>query len=273
MAVATDTGVFHDRFPYVRIGTGPTPLVVLPGLSLTHATPRGLTVAAYGRGFRHLAEDHTLYVVQRPHGLSSGATTRDIAAEYGPVLDQELGRFRLMGLSTGGLIAQHLALDHPTSVDGLALVVAGARMAPSGLDICTRWRALAEAGRWRELHGDLAAIAVDGPVSRWLARRLLSLSGAPSVEEAADFRITVAAVLAHDTRRRLAELRTPTLVLGGALDPFFPEAMLRATAAAIPRAALRVFPRNGHGVPKHRAGEMQAAVAGFFAASDGSGRR
>ncbi len=75
---------------------------------------------------------------------------------------------------------------------------------------------------------------------------------------------TTSAVLAHDTTADLADLRMPALVVGGALDPFFPGAALEATAAAIPDAALRVFPRSGHGVPKQRSAAVQDAVAAFL---------
>ena len=261
-----DTGVFHDRLPFVRVGAGPTPLVVLPGLSLLNEAPGRFAVAAYARGFRRLAEDHTLYIVQRPAGLPGGATTGDIAAEYASVLGPELGRFDLMGLSTGGLIAQELALGAPETVGRLAFVVTGARLGPAGREICTRWLALARERRWPELHGELGAVAVDGRTLQGLARALLRWTGrAPTEQQAADFATTVAADLAHDTRARLGTLRTPTLVLGGAVDPFFPEEVLRETADALPDAELRIFPRNGHGVPKHKAGEMQSAVAGFLA--------
>jgi pimeloyl-ACP methyl ester carboxylesterase len=266
MAVTRDTGVLHDRLPFVRIGTGPTVLVVLPGLSLLDEAPGRLAVAAYAQGFRRLAVDHTLYVVQRPTGLASGATTADIAAEYAAVLGPELGRYHLMGLSTGGLIAQELALADPAAVGRLALVVAGARLGPAGRALCTRWLALAREGRWALLHGELGAAVVDGPVLRRLARTVSRWSGrAPTERQAAAFTTTVAADLAHDTRSRLGTLRAPTLVLGGALDPFFPADVLRETAAALPDAVLRIFPHHGHGVPKHRAGEVQSAVAGFLA--------
>jgi pimeloyl-ACP methyl ester carboxylesterase len=265
---ATSTGTFRDRFPYIRIGSGAAPLVVLPGLSLTNQAPGRLAVAAYARGFRRLAEEHTLYVVQRPHGLVPGSTTQDIAREYATVVSEELGPVRLMGLSTGGLVAQHLALDHPSLVDCLALVVTGARLVPSGQAICRYWLELAAAQRWRRLHGELGAVAVDGPVAQWLARAVLTSTGKPpSAEEAKDFGTTVAAVLAHDTRERLAALRPPTLVVGGATDPFFPEEMLRETAAPIPDVRLRVFPRRGHGVPKHEARALQDTVATFFASA------
>ncbi len=163
------------------------------------------------------------------------------------------------------MIAQRLALAHPDAVRRLALIVAGARLAPSGQQICRRWLELAGARRWRELHGDLAAAVVDGPVPQRLARTVLRLTGrAPTDAEAADFVATTSAVLAHDTTADLADLRMPALVVGGALDPFFPAAALEATAAAIPDAALRVFPRSGHGVPKQRSAAVQDAVAAFL---------
>jgi hypothetical protein len=36
-----ETGVLRDRFPYVRVGGGGQPLVVLPGLTLDSRTPNG----------------------------------------------------------------------------------------------------------------------------------------------------------------------------------------------------------------------------------------
>jgi pimeloyl-ACP methyl ester carboxylesterase len=258
-------GTLAGRFPVVRIGSGPAPLAVLPGMALTNEAPRGLTAAAYGRGFSALARGRTLLVVLRPQGLAEGTSTGDLAGEYAAVLDAELGRYDLVGLSTGGLIAQHLALQRPDAVRRLALVVAGARIDAEGRRTCRRWLELVGQRRWRRLHGDLAAAAVDGPVLRGLARTVLGLTGrTPTATEAADFTTTVRAVLDHDTSAALTGLRVPALVLGGELDPFFPAAALAATAAAVPQAQLHVVEGCGHGVPKQRAGEVQRVVAGFL---------
>ena len=262
--VAAEVGMFADRLPHVRIGTGGPPLVVLPGMALTAADPRGLTLTAYAHGFRRLAERHTVYVVPRPRGLAPGTTTADLAAAYADVLRPALGRFALMGLSTGGLIAQHLALVEP-AVERLVLVVAGARLGPAGRARCVRWLALAERPRWRVLHGDLAASAVDGVAAQAFARAAFRLAGRrPTDGELADFTTTVWAVLAHDARAALRGLRVPTLVVGGGRDPFFPEALLRETAAAIPGSRLTVFAKSGHGVPKQRASAVQGLVANFL---------
>jgi pimeloyl-ACP methyl ester carboxylesterase len=127
-----ETGVLHDQFPYVQVGGGRQPLVVLPGRALHNKTASGLVARSYGYGFRLLADEYTLYIVQRRRGPSAPPDTKQLAADHAQVLSQHLGQVRLMGLSTGGLIAQHIALDHPDLVEGLVLVVNGAYLSQRG---------------------------------------------------------------------------------------------------------------------------------------------
>ena len=73
----------------------------------------------------------------------------------------------------------------------------------------------------------------------------------------------VSAVLRHDTTSVLNSISLPTLVLGGRDDPFFPDPMLRATAAAIPGARVAVH-SGGHGVPKQHSGWLTDQVVAFL---------
>ncbi|MEV4177658.1 alpha/beta fold hydrolase [Nonomuraea sp. NPDC049709] len=264
--MTTASGLLRGRFPYVRFGAGPHTLVLLTGLALDNEVPGTLTAQAYTHGFRRFAGTHTVYILQRGHGLPAGATTRDIAGDYARLIGDEIGPARIIGMSTGGMVAQHLALDHPGLVERLVLVVTGARLAPAGEEICRRWLDLAAAGRWRRLRGDLATAAVDGAAMRRLARLAGSLTGGatPPATRQADFQTTVAAVLAHDTRTRLPSLEMPTLLIGGAEDPFFPAAYLRETAAAIPGATLHIHDHSGHGLPKQRSGLVQDETLAFL---------
>jgi pimeloyl-ACP methyl ester carboxylesterase len=183
---------------------------------------------------------------------------------YAPVIRDEFGPVDVMALSTGGLIAQHLALRHPALVRRLVLVVTGARIANAGRQICQTWLTLCQRQDWRRLRGALAASAVDGPVATWLARSLASFGGEPDRRDVADFSATVLAVLQHDTTGALHRVTVPTLILGGQDDPFFPEPMLRATAAEIPGALAEVHP-GGHGIPKQHSRWLQNQVAAFLA--------
>jgi pimeloyl-ACP methyl ester carboxylesterase len=168
-----------------------------------------------------------------------------------------------MGLSTGGLIAQHLTLRHPGLVRRLVLVVSGARIAEQGRHMCQTWLAEAERRDWRSLRGGLTASAVDGRVKQRIGRVLGGSSRRPDSRDVADFKMTTGAVLRHDTTGALAGMTVPTLVLGGRDDRFFPEPVLRATAEAIPGAQVEVH-AGGHGVPKHHSRWLQAHVKTFL---------
>ena len=100
-----------------------------------------------------------------------------MAADYAAVLEQEIGPSHLMGFSTGGEIAQYVAIDHPASVRSLILVVSACRLSEAGREICERWQALATRGRWRELRADMASVAVSGETNKRLARAFMRVFG------------------------------------------------------------------------------------------------
>ncbi len=57
-----------------------------------------------------------------PHG-APGYTGRDLVADAGGLVDSRAGgRAHIVGLSMGGAIAQHLAVEHPERVATLTLI-------------------------------------------------------------------------------------------------------------------------------------------------------
>jgi pimeloyl-ACP methyl ester carboxylesterase len=73
---------------------------------------------------------------------------------------------------------------------------------------------------------------------------LLMSSTAP--DDPSDLVVTVEAEDKHDFQDRLAEIRALTLVIAGARDPFYTEALLRETAVGIPNAWLILYAGKGH---------------------------
>src|SRR5918997_2098302 len=269
-ASMTAVGALQDRFAYVRFGSGPAELVVLPGLAFDNPAPRLATARAYAWSMRRLAAGRTITVLHRPRGVvpvdafdEPTLETADLADLYAPVLEGEFGAVDVLAFSTGGLVAQHLALRHPELVRRLILVVSGARIADAGRRICHAMATLCQQEDWRSLRRTLAASAVDGPVATRLASWLSGSGRQPDPRDVADFRATVAADLRHDTTNALQGITAPTLVLGGRDDPYFPEPVLRSTAAEIPDALVKVH-AGGHGVPKHHSGWLQSEVAEFL---------
>ncbi|MGH3147816.1 MAG: alpha/beta fold hydrolase [Rubrobacter sp.] len=264
---ATETGAFLGEFPYVRLGNGPEKLVILPGLTLENEPPSRLEAWTYRLGFGRFAERHSVYVIKRRRGMPPHYTTRDMAADYARVMEEELGPSRVMGFSTGGSIAQYVALDHPELVEKLILVVTASRLSEEGRATCERWRRLAHARLWRELRADMASVNVTGEANKRLAGAFMKVFGRFVLGEPSDpsdFLTTLEADLGHDTTARLPELSSPILVIGGSEDPFFPESLLRETAGKIPDAQLRVYESVGHGVPKERKRRYERDALAFL---------
>jgi pimeloyl-ACP methyl ester carboxylesterase len=254
----------------VRLGSGTQNLVILPGTTLENKPPTRFTAWTYRLGFDRFAEGRTVYVIHRRRGMSPGCTTQDMAADYVRAIEGELGPSHVVGFSTGGEIAQYVALDHPDAVLSLALIVSASRLSDEGRRTCERWQALARENRWQELRSDMAASTVTGETNKRLARAFMKafgtfVLGAP--DDPSDFLITLKADLGHDTTDRLPEISAPTLVVGGAEDPFYSESFLRETAAGIPDATLRVYEGVGYGIPKERKRRYESDVLAFLEGS------
>jgi pimeloyl-ACP methyl ester carboxylesterase len=270
--VATQTGTFLGEFPYVRFGSGPENLVIMPGLTLENEPPNRIAAWTYRLGFGRFARDYAVYVINRRRGMPPGYTTQDMAADYAAVLEQELGPSHLMGFSTGGDIAQYVALNHPGALQSLVLVVSACRLSEEGRGICERWQAMVREGRWRALRADMASVAVSSERNKRFARTFMRVFGGlvfriPS--DPSDFLTTLDADLDHDTTGRLGEISTPTLVIGGNEDPFFSEDLLRETAEKVPGATLRLYEGVGHGVPKERKRRYEEDALAFLNAYHG----
>jgi pimeloyl-ACP methyl ester carboxylesterase len=266
-SAATDTGTFLGEFPYVRIGSGPENLVILPGITLENEPPGRVTAWTYRFGFGRFAESYTTYVINRRRSMPSGYTTQDMAADYAAVLEQELGPSHLMGFSTGGDVAQYVAIDHPATVRSLILVVSACRLSEEGRETCERWLTLAREGSWQELRADMASVNVTSEANKRLARAFMKVFGGlvfrvPS--DPSDFLTTLEADLAHDTAGRLGEISAPALIIGGTEDPFFSEGLLRETGEKIPDATLRLYEGVGHGVPKERKRRYEEDTLAFL---------
>lgn len=169
----------------------------------------------------------------------------------------------VVGLSLGGCVALTLALDHAALVRSLTLVNTFARLTPAGPR---------EALRMLARLGLLACApmpAVAAHVARGLfprpEQRELYLAAVASL--AGNSRRTYVASLrglvSFDVRRRLDEVRCPTLVVAGDRDTTVPLASKRLLQQSIRGAELRVVGDSGHVTPYDQAERFNALLLGF----------
>lgn len=149
----------------------------------------------------------------------------------------------VIGVSFGGMIVQHLAADHGALVRRLVIAMAAYRLGEEGRALDSEYSRYVSQGNW----GSAFAVGTEGAVQRAAARLVGSLSR-PAVSQsfAQDVFVELEADLQHDAQDRLAAIRVPTLVISGARDPYFPEDLVRQTAASIPGARLILYPDRGH---------------------------
>lgn len=260
------------RYPYVTFGNGPRTLVVFAGLTDAFQPERpsryfGLLLERYY--YRSFAADYSVYVVGRRRDLPEGTTTREMAAEYADVLREfDLAPADVLGVSLGGLVAQHLAADAPELVRRLVLGVSGRRVSTAGRHTLRRWADWADRGRWFDVYLDSIPVTYTD-YRRWLYPPLIRTVGRPFLSEPAavsDVAVSCRACLDHDATDRLSDVEAPTLVIGGTEDHFYPRGVLRETADAIPDARLNLVAGTGHAAFEERKRTFDRAVTAFLAA-------
>ena len=233
---------------YVRFGTGKKNLIMLPGLGdgLRTTKGRALPMAPYYRCF---AKDYTVYMVSRKTKLSKGATTRDMARDLKDAME-ELGieKASLIGVSMGGMIAQHFAAEYPELVDKLVLVVTCARENPILLESLDEWVSCAR----RDDHTALMDSNVRRIYSEAYYRKhkwLVPITGKLTKPKSYDrFFIQAEACRNHNAWEALSGIAASTLVIGGEQDHSLGGEPSRELASRIPGAALKMYPQWGHGL-------------------------
>jgi 3-oxoadipate enol-lactonase len=169
------------------------------------------------------------------------------------------GPLHLVGVSLGGMIAQHLALRHPRRVSSLLLACTG----PSG--DAARMRARAAETEEKGMEGVLEAT-----LERWFTPEALSREPEhPGVAYArrtllaldpGSFADGWRAIGTHDVLDRLGEIDAPTTCLAGSADPAAPPERMRSLAEAVPGARLSAVEGGPHMLHLERPDEFSAAL-------------
>jgi pimeloyl-ACP methyl ester carboxylesterase len=189
-------GIFRSGLPYNRFGRGPRPLVIIQGLTFENKPLPWLALRMYD----FLREDYTVYSVVRKQGLPPGYTLGDMAGDCATMIrDEFTGPVDVIGISTGGSIAQPFAAEHPELVHRLVIHSSAYKMSHAGRAALMDTGRLASQHKWREAWATLLSFSLSaGPFRRpqaWLASFIMSLDapddpvrlrGSPGRDQSAD---------------------------------------------------------------------------------------
>ncbi len=244
-----------------------TQLIEWPS-SLIHAlVAEGMFVVTFDNRDAGLSTEMTAASGNPPYAVA------DMASDVVGLLDHlDVERAHILGISMGGMIAQHLAFSHGDRVRSLVSV-----MSSSGDPTLPRPAPEVFARLGRTAEGGDAIIA--------LSAENKAVFGSPAYPETLEVRTAAArrafersyrpagvqrqmqAVVADGSRvERLGRIRVPTLVIHGAEDPLIPLAGGQSTAASIPGAKLIVIDGMGHNIPEALVPEFAGHVIEFVRA-------
>lgn len=239
---------------------------------------------AWFRLLPHIAERHRAIVFDnrgtgdsdRPAGLW---TMDDLVRDAIAVLDATgAERAHVIGVSMGGMIAQHLALEHPERVRSLGLICT----TPVGSNGRPPWRLLVGTAL-RPFVGPEHIFRLSSPMlyakhTRDERPEVLADDLKVRLSDPTPARTSwsqLAAIRLHDTRHRLTELAAlPVTVIHGDEDVLVPTDRGRDLAEQIPGSRLVLVPGAGHLLTSDNEQGSADAVLGHLAwAREVSARR
>lgn len=242
--------VMVDGVPmdYVVFGNGEIPLVILPGLGDSLQTVRKLAIplSIY---YRKFAKDFKIYIFSRKTVIHQGYSTIEMASDLMNALYKlRVDKFFLMGISQGGMIAQHLAIQYPEAVKKLVLGASVSRPNDISKQILSHWIKLAE----DENYKSLAIETCENTYSQKKLKKyrmfypIMCRIGKP--KDFNRFIIQANACLTHNAYANLENIKCPTLIIGGSEDKIVGENASGEMAEKIKCSKLIMYDGLGHGV-------------------------
>lgn len=238
------------------------------GLPVVLLHPVGLDWSAWLPVAIRLAARRPVFAPSlRGHGRSTAPdppwTVPELAADvHAAFAERSLLPAHVVGWSLGGMVAQQLALDHPSAVRSLTLV-----STTGGFEEPLRG-VLHDRGA-RALDGGMAAV-VDETLARWFGVRARGGAVAAQVrkrllgDDPRHWAAAWNAMARFDVRGRLPELDVPALILGGEDDASTPPAVIAELAAGVPRAASRFVSGTAHLGPLERPALYADLISAFL---------
>lgn len=195
-------------------------------------------------------------------------TLSDMAHDVIGLLD-ELGiaRAHMVGVSMGGMIAQHLALEHAERVCSMTAIMTtpgGRRYMPEPYALRALFAPAPKTAEEAGLHIERLFTLIGS--THWPAdverlRALGAESHARGMNPRGFLRHFAAVMASGDRRPKLSDVRVPTLVIHGSRDPMFPLRAGRQLATLIPHATWLPIQGMGHDMPAPLWPTLVAAIA------------
>ena len=231
---------------YITFGKGTKVFVMIPGLGDGLRTVKGMA-ASFALMYRVFAKKYKVYIFSRKNRLSENESTKDMARDTIEAM-RKLGIYKacVMGVSQGGMIAQHMAIDYPDVVEKLVLAVTESRCNETVEAMIGNWIQLARKKDYATLFIDTAEKSYSEKKLRFYRHLypVLTRIGVPKDYER--FLIQANACIQHNAYDELERIECNTLVICGGNDKVVGTDASREIAKKIKDSTLIVYEGLGH---------------------------
>ena len=257
------TDIFSVYTPPRQVGAG-IPLVLL------HAV--GLDLTWWRDQIGALSNNRAVWALDLPgHGRSGDTSDYNIATlsdEIAAFIGSEIAtRCVVCGLSVGGMIAQQIAIRHPSLIERLILINTASRFSQNAQNLMIERANSVAANGMQHL--------VQPTIERWFNADFRKHR--PDIVESCRRHLSQIdpethgrmwrAIARHNTYSDIVKLQQPTLVLVGEDDTSTTPSMAREIADAIPHAQLRVLSGASHLSPIETPNAVNNEIREFLASS------
>jgi len=231
--IKPEYGIFKNSIPYACFGEGDKILLLLSG-GPGNEVPKGFIFNTMVKGLIPFVEEYTIYVVTRKSGLHEGYTTKDMSNDYAEMIKDEFGGKidLIIGMSYGGVIAQHFAADHADLFNHIVIAMAAHKISEEGKQIDIKFAEFLSTENIKSAYVTIADAIFPPGIKRKFSKGMLWLVGSfahkpESKTFSQDILIEAKAEVEHDSTDSLKKITVPVLILCGDKDFYFPSEYIK----------------------------------------------
>jgi len=245
-----ETGFSENGLPYARVGNNSEILFNIEALSFTNEPPSGFMLKQFMRSAKEFSERFTVYLVGRKPNLPKNYSFDEMADDYAEMIRKEFKTpVTVIGASTGGQIAQYLAVSHPDIVKRLIIVSASYKVSEEGAEIEKRAAEYFKQEKYGKALTAILDLIISSKIKGVFLKfftRLLGKRFMGDIKYPNDFLNEVRGDVEMNFKERLKDITAPTLLLSGESDIEYPPELVRETAQGIPNAKVIIYDGYGH---------------------------
>lgn len=273
MPKITTTGGFTMSYEVHGSGEGRSaPVLCIMGITAPGAVWAD-HVAAWSQSFQCITPDNRgVGESDKPEGPYTSALMADDHAGLLDALGVESAH--VVGCSMGSIIAQQLALRHPSRVKSLVLMCPWARCDRQAVSIfrhmeaCKARLSPADFMEWIQLLIFHKRSWDDAEVYQSMLQGRRDAEENPNPQPLHGLAGQAAACTGHDVHADLGKITAPALVIGGEDDIFTPRWMAEEIHAALPQSTLHLYPQSGHAFHWENIADFNPRVEAFLSHHD-----